>query len=447
MTTTIEAWHARIEESPDDIDLRLVFADWLLERGDPLGEFIHFECRLLQEPGHPEASRWRELASELRKKHTKSWWGRGSDVVVRGGMIEEAVGGKVAILDRLQRVAPALRRLKVAAFGGTKDENLRAIGAHPLWRRICRVDLNGNEMVRAILAALEADNLPRLERLRAAHLDASRTKELFALLERRAPRLTQLEIPQLHGSSVIAMLGAWKRSLVMLDLYGNPLDHKTVRALASGRLLMGIRELMLGETGIGPEGLAALAACPHLATLERLELRRTGLTSKAVNVATALAALASATPRLISLELMGARLGVKEIAALTERDPLTNLRELSLQGCAIGDAGLTQLLASACAGRLSALNLRGNHLSDESARLLARSPRLAGLRLLNLENNPLTKKGIEALRGGPSLAKVIITHGDGAGGMPGPHNEKDGVWLGSTVYSEKSVLRRPEPAA
>jgi uncharacterized protein (TIGR02996 family) len=447
MTNTIESWHARIEQSPDDIPLRMVFADWLLERGDSLGEFIQLECRLLQDPGHPEASRWRELADQLRKEHIKPWWGRRRECVVRGGMVEEAVGGRVVILDRLLRVAPALRRLKVSSFlGSTTAENLKAIGAHPIWRRVRQVDASSDEIL-PILAALEVENLPRLEWLRAARLRASSAKELFVSLERHAPRLAQLEIHELHEAPLIAMLGAWEKSLVLLDLYGNVLDPKTLRALASGRLLQGIRELMLGETAIGPVGLAALATCPHLATLERLDLRRTDLTSKATNVAEALAALVAATPRLISLELMGERLGAEDLTALTAPDPLPDLRELSLQGCAIGDAGLVQLLASACAGRLSVLNLRDNKLSDAAAGLLARSPGLAGLRLLNLEGNPLTKKGLEALRGSPSLAKATITVGDLGRWSPEPHIEKDGVWLRSTTYLEESVLGGPAPAS
>ena len=238
-----------------------MFADWLLERGDSLGEFIQLECRLLQDPGHPEASPWRELADQLRKEHIKPWWGRRRECVVRGGMVEEAIGGRVVILDRLLRVAPALRRLKVSSFGSTTAENLKAIGAHPIWRRIRRADASFDEIL-PILAALEVDNLPRLERLHAAHLRASSAKELFVSLERHAPRLAQLEIPELREAPLIAMLGAWEKSLVLLDLYGNHLDQNIIRTLASGRLLRGIRELMLGETGIGPEGLVLYGPAP-----------------------------------------------------------------------------------------------------------------------------------------------------------------------------------------
>src|SRR5438045_2915665 len=35
-----------ILEHPDDEGTRLVFADWLEERGDPLGEYLRNQCRL-----------------------------------------------------------------------------------------------------------------------------------------------------------------------------------------------------------------------------------------------------------------------------------------------------------------------------------------------------------------------------------------------------------------
>jgi uncharacterized protein (TIGR02996 family) len=49
-----------IAERPLDDALRLVYADWLLERGDPLGELIQREHR-----GEPTAARYAELAPRL----------------------------------------------------------------------------------------------------------------------------------------------------------------------------------------------------------------------------------------------------------------------------------------------------------------------------------------------------------------------------------------------
>jgi uncharacterized protein (TIGR02996 family) len=59
-----------IAEEPDDDVLRLVFADWLEERGDWLAEFLRLDCRLKGvaegEVGHAELkSRWDELWARL----------------------------------------------------------------------------------------------------------------------------------------------------------------------------------------------------------------------------------------------------------------------------------------------------------------------------------------------------------------------------------------------
>ena len=41
-----DAFFQAILETPDDDLPRLAYADWLEERGDPRGEFIHLQCRL-----------------------------------------------------------------------------------------------------------------------------------------------------------------------------------------------------------------------------------------------------------------------------------------------------------------------------------------------------------------------------------------------------------------
>ena len=62
--------------NPDDEGPRLIFADWLEERGDPRGEFIRVQCELA---GMKERkSRRRTLKTregELLAKHEKEWLG------------------------------------------------------------------------------------------------------------------------------------------------------------------------------------------------------------------------------------------------------------------------------------------------------------------------------------------------------------------------------------
>src|SRR5262245_10482866 len=45
-----QAFVQAVLETPDDEGIRLIFADWLEERGDPYGEFIRTQCELARLP-------------------------------------------------------------------------------------------------------------------------------------------------------------------------------------------------------------------------------------------------------------------------------------------------------------------------------------------------------------------------------------------------------------
>lgn len=53
-----------ILEEPDDEGARLIFADWLEERGDPLGEFLRNQCALATDERSGIAERQRVLWAE-----------------------------------------------------------------------------------------------------------------------------------------------------------------------------------------------------------------------------------------------------------------------------------------------------------------------------------------------------------------------------------------------
>jgi uncharacterized protein (TIGR02996 family) len=59
---------------PDDASIRLVYADWLEERGDPRGEFLRLEAALMELP--LEDDRWAAMAArfrELRATIDRDW--------------------------------------------------------------------------------------------------------------------------------------------------------------------------------------------------------------------------------------------------------------------------------------------------------------------------------------------------------------------------------------
>lgn len=63
-----------ILDSPDDDGIRLIYADWLEERGDPRGEFIRLQCHLARLATNDQS--WAELANKeaaLLAHHEPSW--------------------------------------------------------------------------------------------------------------------------------------------------------------------------------------------------------------------------------------------------------------------------------------------------------------------------------------------------------------------------------------
>src|SRR5262245_42550191 len=71
-----DAFLQAIREDPENDTPRLIFADWLEERGDPRGEFIRVQCALAHcpedNPG-PEFPAWKARESELRTTHEREW--------------------------------------------------------------------------------------------------------------------------------------------------------------------------------------------------------------------------------------------------------------------------------------------------------------------------------------------------------------------------------------
>ena len=86
---TPDAFLSTIAEYPDDDGPRLVYADWLEERGDPLGEFIRVQCeRAHAESGEnmPDAESLLMRERELLESHRGEWLGSLADLVAQGSL-------------------------------------------------------------------------------------------------------------------------------------------------------------------------------------------------------------------------------------------------------------------------------------------------------------------------------------------------------------------------
>src|SRR5579862_9776635 len=65
-----------ILDNPDDDAPRLVFADWLDERGDPRGELLRIQCRLAAwEPDLERRTALQRREQQLIAAHQDTWLG------------------------------------------------------------------------------------------------------------------------------------------------------------------------------------------------------------------------------------------------------------------------------------------------------------------------------------------------------------------------------------
>src|SRR4051812_28022803 len=85
-------WQA-IRAAPDDDDLRLIFADWLEDRGDPRGPFLRAQVQLAAWPPEaPSRLDLEEQARDLLHEHAEEWTapvrGKVLDWQFRRGLLE-----------------------------------------------------------------------------------------------------------------------------------------------------------------------------------------------------------------------------------------------------------------------------------------------------------------------------------------------------------------------
>jgi uncharacterized protein (TIGR02996 family) len=247
-----EAFLRAVLADPDDDGPRLIYADWLEERGDVRGEFIALQCRLARlDRDDPARLAMAARVRQLLRGHEAEWArplrGLADAWTFRRGFAEEvAVDARtfLAHAPALFQAAP-VRRLKLLHVGRLR----RRVAACPDLARLRELDLSGNFLGPVGGQLLTSANLARLEVL-------------------------DLDGNAMGGGGMRALTAAaLPGSLVELDLSFNGLRNAGAVALAEGPSLERLRVLRLARNGIGTAGALALAASPHLEALTTLDLR------------------------------------------------------------------------------------------------------------------------------------------------------------------------------
>ena len=378
--TTPEDFLEQIVTDPDDDRPRLVYADYLMEQGDPRGELIAVQCRLARHaatcedvgPLGPLESRERALlraygkAWSLDAETRLKFWG---ELGFRRGFIESLTfnGGFQSSYAQIREAAPLLRALSLAGLDDLADSDALA-GIEEITIR------SGFPKMRELEALAASPHIAKLRRLGFVYANPSQ-KELW----------TFVSLPlQLEELSMGFYGEPFYGRLMLEQLAKEP--HR--RALRSLRIRWLRRLGMIRELG---------TALPNL---ETLALDNADLTAADIH------AIVVAFPKLVTLDIgdNDQRVADLDLAQLLADAPA--LRRIRLSRLGLEDRQAIALASSPHARRLVQLDLSTNKLSDAGAFALARSEHLGAIRRLALAANAIGHDAKQAV--GRAFATAVL---------------------------------------
>lgn len=405
---------ARIVANPEDEYARAVYADALIEAGDPRGELIHVELALarfgietmddlvfssLEGDALAHATELLRRALALRPDDSQVRRGfktsvNSTDPAVVARALETApIDTIVPDFPIAKLLAMPLGRIRRLYLRPTNDPELlpALFAAMPqlesLWS-MCAFDVGVlapcERLTRLEAPGIDLDLLATLPCARTlTFLRASETPGAFASAE-RLPALQRLELDEVNDP----MCERLPRELV-LGRVGRPDRLATLPALA------GVESL---ELGVLPEDeLFSILGSPHLQAVTKLRLRGPA-SQRAFR-----ALVHKRGARLGWLSLEKAPLPGQVVAAIVRAHRLVHLDWSPLGG----DASCAALATEPAAASLRSLVIFGAYLGDDGVATLAASPHLANLRRLGLGNNVIFTRGRTAITESTHLRGVL----------------------------------------
>ncbi|MFO0549466.1 MAG: TIGR02996 domain-containing protein [Polyangiaceae bacterium] len=314
---------------PDDDDPRVVYADWLVSRGDPRGEFIHIQC---QRGGGStrRVGRWANMPDselgtreqELLKKHEKEWirpfYGRLRPVWRRGFIDYVSLNG----VQFVEFMTELIERAPLAFFDLRKvtSGHCDAMAAAPIMRGARRLSLAIPKVTARSLKLLASPHLSGLRRLRVdlmygntgieilreatgltslEHLDLSNTYGYVPGGREVYHALTAKQLDAITAGPTFARLGSFTfechnkvadcvpellsrgTSLRTLSVQNCGLPDQSIAALLSAPGLAQLEEVHLVGNELGPQTLAVLTGARPPPSLKRLNIVGIGVNPEA----------------------------------------------------------------------------------------------------------------------------------------------------------------------
>ena len=264
MTSSDEqSFLAVIVANPDDDTPRLVFADWLDERGTDddraRAALIRAQCRLEYLPPGRERRKLEGEAKAILRANAKRWTaelraaGLDGEWQFRRGFLHSVELLASVFVERgeeLFRLAPTLRAVRFPRAVNEVSE----LAASPFLARLASADL---------AQMCVCGNCP---------IDAE-LRDLFKSKHARGLRHLNVSRDRIDAAGVQALArSAHLTNLTSLDLSDNPVRSDGAAVLAATRHLTKLARLNLARTDLQTTGVEALATAKHFTALTRLEL-------------------------------------------------------------------------------------------------------------------------------------------------------------------------------
>jgi uncharacterized protein (TIGR02996 family) len=268
-----------ILEAPDDDTPRLIYADWLEERGDPRGEFIRLQCALTCMPrDDPHFVEGHRRARLLGLEHGKTWAAPLKGLIngwrFRRGFIDEVTLPAATFLKRGDELF-ALAPVRYVRLTGAAKE-LRKLAGSAHLTRLTALDLINNGIgdpgIKTLLRS------PHLGALKLLHLGFNNLTDAGARTLALSWTLPHLDTLNLYsneigprGGNILATLLRLP-ALTTLVLGSNQVGDEGAGHLAAGVPMGRLKTLVLSFNEITDLGAQRLLSSPHLAGLETLHL-------------------------------------------------------------------------------------------------------------------------------------------------------------------------------
>ena len=390
---------AEVIADPRSVAPRRVYADALLEAGDPRGELIQLQCALEPlAPDDPARPALDARTADLLALHEPAWTrelrercalhDNPSQLTYRRGFVEHARLRASRVRELLPMLAAHTPLRELDIDFADRFEDLGDVPGLP--------DLEGlrlHRVAKDLDLARAFASWPHRGRLRSLHLDSGIAA---ARAIAGTPGLAGLESLSLIHPRVedIGELAATPHlaSLRTLRLPGVALLPGSVEALARSETLQSLEVLDLGRATTQSEHASARHELPALARLRELRCYGNTFTPPlATALATGARSLEVLALAYVQLEELGAR------ALLRGATALSNLRHLDLSGIGITDAGFARVIDGLEVPGLRRLACGDNRLDAAAAAALSASRSLDELQQLFLHHCPLGDAGALAL--------------------------------------------------